>query len=147
MIEEGSQRCCPDWGEGGIKDERCTHMTWSNCKTVWCYFCGKSEKEADKADPNGNIYSHNTDWDTNPKRCPMYLYQIYKVDNRYVPTNDEPNKELFHKLLVYKNIRTFINKHGMDMFEKLAEIYPSVREHGYDLKEAMTIDLTLLIRK
>jgi hypothetical protein len=147
VIEEGSKRCCPCCGVGGVKNDACTHMTWGNCKAVWCYFWGISDKEVDKADPKKNIYSHNDAWQTNPKRCPMYLYQIYEVDNRYVKTSDQPNKEFFHKLLMYTKIRAFLNEHGMDKFEKMAEIYPSVREHGYDLKEAMTIDLTLLKRK
>jgi hypothetical protein len=77
----------------------------------------------------------------------MYFHHIYEIDNRYVQSSDETNRELFHKLLTYRNIRTFLNKHGNYKFEKMAEIYPFVKDHGYDLNEAMTIDLTLLIRK
>jgi len=52
------------------------------CGTVWCYICGMSESECDKAPrtagPAG-IYQHNNDFERNLKRCPMYLNQIQEV--------------------------------------------------------------------
>jgi hypothetical protein len=49
-------------------------------------------------------------------------------------------------LLTYKNIRDFLNKYGVDKFKELAAVFPTVGQHGYDLQEAMTADLTLLKR-
>ena len=74
-LDRGSKCFCPGCGVGGVKDDACTHMACQNCHTVWCYFCGKKEEEVHK-DPNAqvqNIYAHNTDWNTNELRCPMYL--------------------------------------------------------------------------
>lgn len=76
----------------------------------------------------------------------MYLTLIHEVDNRYNSESDQSNKIFFHKLLTYKNIRKFMNKHGIDKFNELAAVFPTVGQHGYDLDEAMTADLTLLKR-
>jgi hypothetical protein len=81
-IEKGTGRVCPGCKQQGRKNEDCTHMTCINCRQVWCYVCGLPENSCDKEDPNGNIYSHNEDWDINPRRCPMYLTAISEIDGR-----------------------------------------------------------------
>lgn len=64
----------------------CTYMTGcTKCATEWCYVCGLSVADWDKAPPrlgnDGNdIYLNNRDWESNEKRCPMYLTQILDVD-------------------------------------------------------------------
>lgn len=96
-------------------------------------------------DNTGSIYNHNEDWDTNKNRCPMYLTQISDVDDRWPDDGDDTEwREFFHRLLVYSEIRKFINKHGMDKYNELWEVFPSVKNHGYDLKEAMEADLAII---
>ena len=51
-------------------------MNCENCGMSWCYCCGMSEADADKAPREGSasqepLYGHNEDWQTNKKRCPM----------------------------------------------------------------------------
>jgi hypothetical protein len=72
---------CPVCGLRGIKDESCMHMKCPRCETPWCYLCGLSVKDCDKAParpgmPVDDIFLHNADWQTNEKRCPMYLTQV-----------------------------------------------------------------------
>jgi hypothetical protein len=72
---------CPGCGNGGRKDTACTHMTCEECHTVWCYVCGIAEKYLDKANPDGNIFSHNDNWKTlYPKRCPMFFLELHDID-------------------------------------------------------------------
>lgn len=60
---------------------------------MWCYVCGLNVDACDKAPRVGAagaepIYGHNQDWDTNPRRCPMYLHQISDVDEEW-PDGDQ----------------------------------------------------------
>ena len=87
---------CPGCKLGGRKDNNCTHMSCTACHTVWCYICGLEEKKLDKSDPKGDIYRHNEDWDTNPKRCPMYFNEIHDIDASW-PEDDEDCIILFHR--------------------------------------------------
>lgn len=145
-LEKGTKRYCPECKVGGIKDDACTHMTCDNCNTVWCYLCGKSEANCDKSDPNGNIFKHNDNWDTHPRRCPMYLTQIGQIDFRWSTENDEKPKEFLHRILTYVEIRKFFIKYSNKEFNNLCKVFPSVANHGYDLHEAKTMDLTLIKR-
>mgnify|MGYP006290307839 CR=1 FL=1 len=139
-LEAGVKRNCPSWGVGGLKDEKC------NCGIEWCYFWGKEDKDLDKADSNGSIYSHNVDWETNSNRWPFLLPQINEIDDRWPKDDDLACKQLLHKFLAYKEIKAFINKYGWDQFYELCENFPTVENHGYDLDEVMTMDLTLIHR-
>ena len=145
-IEAGTKRSCPSCGVGGIKDDACTHMTCDNCNTVWCYFCGLAEEDLDKEDENGSIYSHNVNWAENEERCPMYLTEIGQVDDRWETNCDQTAKTFFHKLLTYKSLNEFFNKHSSRKFKKLCKVFPTVKQHGYDLEEAQNMDLTLIKR-
>ena len=107
-LEKGSQRKCPSCNIGGIKDDAWTHMTWDNCSTEWCYFCGKPESELDKSDPNGPFSGHNKDWEKNPNRWPLLLCSIGLVDKRWSIDEDQEAKDFFHKILTYQEIRDFI---------------------------------------
>jgi hypothetical protein len=87
-LADGGGQTCPGCGVVGRKDGMCTHMTCQECSTVWCYICGLSVDECDKAPRVGSasrepIYGHNEDWKTNPKRCPMYLSSISDIDEEW----------------------------------------------------------------
>jgi len=76
---------CPGCKLAGRKDNACTHMTCSRCHTSWCYVCGLSSANCNKAppeegQPTDNMCLHNKDWAQNTKRCPMYLREIPEVD-------------------------------------------------------------------
>ena len=76
----------------------------------------------------------------------MYFLAIKDIDNRYDFETDREWLELFHKLKTLRNIKEFIFKHGMKKYRKLCQIFSSVANHGYDIMEAMTSDLTLIWR-
>jgi hypothetical protein len=87
-ILSGSGMPCPGCGVIGRKDGMCTHMTCSGCSTVWCYLCGLSVEDCDKAPRYGEasrepIYGHNEDWAEKPGRCPMYISMIAEVDDSW----------------------------------------------------------------
>ena len=87
-MEHGSKMPCPECGLAGRKDEACTHMSCPRCHTPWCYVCGLSVRECDKAAPRpgrpvDDIFLHNVDWEVNEKRCPMYLTQILEVNSEW----------------------------------------------------------------
>ena len=82
----GNGMPCPGCGVIGRKDGMCTHMSCSGCSTVWCYLCGLSVDDCDKAVRSGAaaeepIYGHNENWKDHPTRCPMYISQIAEVDD------------------------------------------------------------------
>ena len=87
-IAFGGGMPCPGCGVVGRKDGMCTHMSCSGCSTVWCYLCGLSVEDCDKAPRYGEaskepIYGHNEDWEENEKRCPMYISMIANVDEEW----------------------------------------------------------------
>ncbi|CAI2362372.1 unnamed protein product [Moneuplotes crassus] len=151
ILMKGSSRSCPKCGYGGIKDENCTHIICAKCSTMWCYFCGLSEKDCDKdpeiaARSTKKIFGHNKNWETNAKRCPLFITKIVKIDSRY-SSKDEKCQKVFHKLILYTEVRNFINKHGMKAYKGLMKQFPPLADHGIDIKKAMSVDLTMIKRK
>lgn len=76
----------------------------------------------------------------------MYLTQIGHIDDRWSIDADEACKNFLHKILTYKEINKFFNDHTNRQYRDLCKVFPSVAQHGYDLKEAMEMDLTLIKR-
>ena len=97
-----------------------------------------------KSDPKGNIYRHNDDWENNEMRCPMYFDRIHTIDARWSGKSREEWVLYFHQLLVYRNIKKLIEKYGIEKIRQLEKVFNSVAKHGYNLEEAMTLDLTLI---
>jgi len=58
--------------------------------------------------------------------------------------DDESVEDLLHRILVYREIEKFFEKYSGKEFRALCKIFPSVKEHGYSLDDAMTMDLTLV---
>ena len=75
----------------------------------------------------------------------MFLTELSQIDERYTEY-DEQCKILIHKIFTYENIRKFFSKYDREDFVRLCEAFPTVRNHGYDLNEAMTMDLTIVHR-
>ena len=114
---------------------------------MFCYVCGLSLAEADREDPNGNIFQHNVNWETNDKRCPLYLYWIKSIDSRW-PQKDDDCQDLFHKILTYTVLRSYIIKIGSDTFTRIYGMFESLQSYGIDdLEEILTMDLTLIHRR
>jgi len=133
-----------------MKDGECTHIKCPKCTTMWCYVCGLDEDACDKEEIQDGIrkekiFGHNEDWKTNPKRCPLYLNEVHPIDDRYTE-EDNQCKEFLHKLLLYKEVREFINKHSEEVLNEVFETFPAISNHGVDIEEAMTADLTIIKR-
>ena len=87
---------CPRCDLKGRKDDACTHMNCVKCGCDWCYVCGLAVDACDKAPPRegrdeNDLYLHNRNWETNYRRCPMYLTQILEVDLNWLGANWEEN--------------------------------------------------------
>lgn len=100
-IAAGNTVPCPGCGLEGRKDGMCTHMTCQNCGTDWCYLCATRVEELDmaprtEAASSELIYGHNQDWQTNPRRCPIYMSSISEVDPEWedvMPKGEEDNDD------------------------------------------------------
>jgi IBR domain, a half RING-finger domain len=145
VIEDGEKMYCPGCGAGGRKDNNCTHMTCNGCQTVWCYMCGLDAAKCNKVKADGGIFSHNIDWDINPKRCPMYFYEIHDLDTKW-PSSDEECLALFHKRRSLNLLRQYIAKVGVQFYKKLTTKFTSVSACGYSLDEILKSNIPLFDR-
>jgi hypothetical protein len=154
-IDSGSKMSCPGCGLAGRKDDACTHMTCPKCTTIWCYVCGLDVKSCDKALPRegrpiDDIFLHNQDWETNDKRCPMYLTQILEVDMSWLGENweeratdddfedDEKCLDHFHRFQTIRNLQRARETVGARDFEAVFENFGSIKNSGYTLEEIVS---------
>ena len=162
-IECGGKMCCPKCHLAGRKDDACTHMSCPRCSTPWCYVCGLSVADCDKSAPlpgdtvGSEIFLHNTDWETNEARCPMYLTQIIEVDPEWLGQDwretatdqdfDDDNQclEYFHRWQTIKRLQQARTNMGAENFELLFVHFASVRNCGFGLEEIMKTDTSKLI--
>lgn len=145
-IENGQKLPCPKCGLSGMKDDSCTHMTCPTCFQVWCYFCGKPVEDCDKASGGANnIFDHNHNWDTNPKRCPMYFTQIQDIDQRWAD-NEEGCLNRFHRIRTLGLLREVYNALGRETLDALNSHFHSLDSCGFTLDEILREDLTLINR-
>lgn len=155
-IAAGSQMQCPSCGLAGRKDDACTHMSCPKCATEWCYVCGLSVVDCDKAPardgrPANDIYLHNRDWEINEKRCPMYLTQILEVDLSWLGEDwenrihadedfedDEKCLDYFHRFRTIQKLQEVMNEVGQGDFQAAFENFESINNAGYSLEEIIT---------
>ncbi len=92
--------------------------------------CGLDEAACDKEDPDGTIYSHNEDWDLNPLRCPMFLIEVNKVDERWTEDDDEC-VAFASRLRTLGYLREAFHRLGPAVFEQLRQKYSSIMNCGF----------------
>jgi len=109
------------------------------------YVCGVDEAECNKQDPHGNIYSHNTDWDLNPLRCPMYLTEVNQIDVRW-DDDDDVCVAFASRLRTLGYLREAVELLGPAMFEQLRQKYNSIKNCGFAVDEILHEDLTFIRR-
>eukprot|EP00928_Gymnodinium_smaydae_P018917 TRINITY_DN17207_c0_g1_i1.p1 TRINITY_DN17207_c0_g1~~TRINITY_DN17207_c0_g1_i1.p1 ORF type:complete len:542 (+),score=83.67 TRINITY_DN17207_c0_g1_i1:149-1774(+) len=158
-LESGQKMPCPGCGLAGMKDESCTHMSCPRCQTSWCYLCGLSVEDCDKAPPrqpghrSNDIFLHNVDWEVNPRRCPMYLTQILEVDPAWLGDNFEDGDDVaddeclayFHRWRTIKLLQEVREEVGAETFEQVWLHFASVRRAGYELEDIVHTDTSVLI--
>lgn len=129
-------------------------MTCVSCSTVWCYLCGLSVEECDKAPRTGGepIYGHNQGWETNSRRCPMYIGMIARVDEDWnleeevagedgsvdMEQVEEKCLDKFHKWRALKQLSALRAELGPEKWNLLRETFPAVRNCGFTDQEIAT---------
>ena len=148
IMQKGAMRFCPNPSckTGGVKGTEWTHMKWFTWGTNYCYFWGKAEADCNKSTSEPGLARHNDDWETNPKRCPIFLLQIQEVDDRWETNKDDDCMKFFHKLLTYTYISEFIKKHTRDTFGNLCDAFDILSESGINIDEVLSTDLTMIKR-
>jgi hypothetical protein len=143
-LEAGQKVPCPKCGIAGMKDDACTHMTCLNCSQLWCYFCGKKTEDCDRApDGTNGIIDHNTHWESNLNRCPMYMTQIYDIDSRW-PDDEMQCLIMFHRNRSLRLLREVFEILGRDRIDQLDRHFNSVTTCGFTRDEILDEDLTLI---
>jgi len=158
-LQDGSAVPCPECGVAGMKNESCTHMTCPKCRAQFCYVCGLSFKNLDKArpPPSGvdNMLLHNEDWKTNSKRCPMSLEEIYTVDSRW-PKEETTSKngeygvrcvEFYHEIRTKQKLKEAMKTISPDDFRALCRKYNIDKNCGFNLKDVSNEEHIMIKRK
>ena len=114
-----SQAQCPSCGHKGQKDGACTHMTCPSCNTRWCYVCGQEREQA-----NGGEYEHNSNWETNPHRCPMWLNQIH-MQNATWPQDPDDCVTHWHQRKIKYALRCKVENVGEERMREMLELFPA----------------------
>ena len=159
-LAAGNGVACPGCGIVGRKDGMCTHMTCAGCTTVWCYLCGLSVEDCDKAprERGEPIFGHNEDWQADPERCPMYIGLIGQVDETWEDLAEEADiaedefeercLDRFHKWRALRKLKELRNELGEENWNQLRETFPTVRNCGYTEQEIESAgDLPLFTRR
>lgn len=144
-LEAGQKVSCPNCNLAGMKDDACTHMTCPTCSQLWCYFCGKKVEDCDKQlNGNNGIFDHNRSWDTNAKRCPMYLTQISDVDPAWPDGDESLCLMRFHRIRSLRLLREVYTTLGEHRMTELDDHFHLLRSCGFTLDEILKEDLTLI---
>lgn len=120
IINLGSQGTCPNvqCNFSAMKDEACTHIICTKCRLKWCYVCGLPEAKWD-----GGSHSHNSEWQTNKKRCPMYLDFIHQVNGTW-PSDPDEVLAHFHERKILKLLKDKFDSVDRQEIKDLLETFP-----------------------
>jgi len=145
-IELGSLQRCPHCQLTGIKDDNCTHMVCERCELRWCYICGMKEEECDVDEyANRTLSNHNQGWESNKKRCPMYLKYIHNIDHRW-PRSDRECLEYLHRCRTLRQLYKVLKIIGEDTFYSLNETFGIIDATGYTIDEIEDHENRVLIK-
>eukprot|EP01083_Nonionella_stella_P223530 796554_1 len=147
-LSDGNTRACPGCGIRGMKNNACTHMTCVKCHMEWCYVCGLSINDVDKANgfAQNNIFGHNQDWKTDPNRCPMWLNNIHEVDSMWPRDDSDGCVTFLHRLRTMELLKAVVNEMGSDNYSKICRRYKVDTTCGFDLNNVLNNDHTLIQR-
>ena len=83
-------------------------MTCENCKLDWCFMCGKKDEDCYKGVNGKTIVDHYKNFEKDEKCCPLFLFAICEVDDRW-PENDSECQALFCEVKIISNLRKWVN--------------------------------------
>jgi hypothetical protein len=96
-----------------MKDQNCTHIACPKCNSTSCYFCSGHVDHVDKC-PNSSedpIFMHNVSWQTNKKRCPLYVGYLNEIYKDWPSDNFSANVKFFdYRVRIY--LKKIIDKYG-----------------------------------
>jgi len=146
MIEHNSQVFCPGCQTGGRKDLECNHMVCYSCDIQYCYICAKEESVLNKADEDGDIYSHNEQWHYNEERCPMYFKDISGIDNRYSVDEGEA-MNLFHQLKIKMALKELFLSLDENDVRGMEEEFKILEKYKIDVEELLDQEQKIVLIK
>ena len=152
-IENGSIVKCPFCNTGSRKEEdSCTHMNCNKCEQNYCYVCGLACKNFSTYDENGNdannFVVHNDAWKFEENCCPMYLNDIYEIDNRWPDSGNESELlDFFHRKRILKNLRDVFELNDINFIKELENKYKWLEKADLTIDEILNEDLELIKRK
>jgi hypothetical protein len=129
---------CPGCGIIGRKDDACNHMGCQNCQTSWCYMCGKKESELDISAERSGIYGHFVDWETNSKRCPMYLCNVCDADDDW-PEDPYEALNFFHRERTLRLLNKLHVEIGDAKWTELENHFATIRNCGFTKEDFMAV--------
>lgn len=130
IIGRASQGVCPGCGHMGQKDDACTHMTCPACHVRWCYVC-----EQTRADASGGEHEHNTGWEGNPARCPMYLHYIPRRNLSW-PRDPRDCVGHFHRRRILHALQVKVANVGVERVREMLQLFPTALD-GIPLDEIL----------
>ena len=74
------------------------------------------------------------------------MVDLHNFDNKW-PVKDADCQDRQHKIIIYTNMRKYVNEIGLEMFTYLLDNYSDIGDYGYDSSDLFTIDLTLINKK
>ncbi len=111
-----------------IKDGSCAHIKCLRCHMDYCYICGGHEENLDY---NNNltkqrIFRHNDEWQTNGKRCPMYIRDFSKVVKMW-PKDEIQASVKFENYKMLSCMNRLLKKYKFEMVKKAYDVYSNTR--------------------
>jgi len=121
VINSASQAKCPNPGctHMGQKDGACTHMTCPSCHMRWCYMCGLARSRAD-----GGEGRHNSNWEANASRCPMWMQAIHR-ENPSWPSDPDACVSHLHERRIKHALRRKVEEVGIDRTQEMLRLFPT----------------------
>lgn len=95
-------------------------MHCPSCNTRWCYVCGLPRDDAD-----GGEYEHNSNWETNPHRCPMYLNAIHRVNPEWPQDDSAGCVTYWHQRKIKHALRRKVEQEGVQRVREMLELFPT----------------------
>ena len=69
-------------------------------------------------------YQHNHNWQSDERRCPMYLTEINQLDPSW-PANDREAVDRLLRFRVLRNLKREFDKMGSDAYARMVAAFPS----------------------
>jgi len=91
----------------------CSHIMCNQCNKNSCYFCMGHFDNVNKSDCDFN--SHNIEYETNSKRCPLYMNYLANIEElKHWPQDDKKANKMFNQYKVESSMSKIISIFGKE---------------------------------